>query len=97
MLTILYVLVACILTSVAMEQLNKQLTGNNRVVNIIKGWPAYATTVVACVVFALIVCVMPGGPGFSLTMWALLTFAIYFGNQFVFQTFIKTIAKYRKE
>lgn len=97
MLTIIYVIVACILTPLAFEQFNKRTAGNQQIQNIVKGWPAYAINVVICVVFALIICVIPGGPAFSFSMWALLTFAIYFGNQFIFQTFIKLWAKYRKE
>jgi hypothetical protein len=94
---VIYVILACILTPLALEMFNRRTAGNQLVTNVLKGWPAYLLNVVFCVVAALIVCVLPYGPGFSFGMWALVTFAIYFGNQFIFQIFIKTLAKYRKE
>lgn len=93
---IIYVILACIVTPLALELFNRRTAGNQQVMNIVEGWPAYFINVIFCVVAALAVCVLPYGSGFSLGMWALVTFAVYFGNQFVFQTFIKLKAKYRK-
>jgi hypothetical protein len=95
MLTIIYVLAACVITPLAYEMVNRKIAGNNRVINAIKGWPAYMVNVVICTTVAFVVCVLPGGPGVSLTWWALITFAIYFGNQFVYNTFVKLWAKTR--
>lgn len=94
---IIYVILACILTPIALELFNRKTAGNQQLVNIVKGWPAYFINVIFCVVAALIVCSLPYGAGFSLGMLALVTFAVYFGNQFIFQTFIKIKAKYRME
>ena len=97
MLTIIYVIAACIVTPLLYEWVNRQRIGtSNRFVNIIKGWPAYAVNVIICIVIGLTICVAPGGPGFYVPNWFLVTAAIYFGNQFVYNTFIKILAKTRK-
>lgn len=84
------------MTPLLMEFVNTRTAENSAIQNVIKGWPAYAINVIVCVAVAFIVCVLPSGWEISFFNVVILTFAIYFGNQFVFNTFVKPLAIYRR-
>lgn len=97
MFTIVYVVAAAIALPLMFEYVNRRVGANQVIVNILKGWPAYALNVILCAAVGLIICVLPKGPGASLSSWFLVTCVMYFGNQFFYNTFIKLLAKTRRK
>lgn len=95
MLKFIYLVLGMIATPFIMEFVNTQTQKSGVVTNAIKGWPAYAVSVIVAVVVAVIITVLPGGWSFSLGSLGILVLAIYFGNQFFFNTLIKPVMKHR--
>lgn len=94
-MTILYIIIVMILTPIIYERVNRKLTKNQTLVNRISGFPSYSLMLAVCIVEGLVVCLLPGGWGFSFTHWLFATAVIFLGNQFIFNTFIKLMSAAR--
>lgn len=95
MLMLIVTFLAMAVTPIAYEYLNRQIAAHGTVARRVQGWPAYAVNLIVCGAVGLIAVVLPGGWELNLWNWIVLTALIYFGNRFVYQTFVKRL--FRKE
>ena len=95
MLKFVYLVIAMAAAPFLMEFINTRSKMGNTVL-FLKGVPAYLVNVIVCAVLSLVICLLPGGWSFALADFAIVLFAVYFGNQFFFNMVIKPLMAYRK-
>lgn len=89
MLMLIYTILAMAVTPIVYELVNRRVSANERIGHLLTGWPSYAVNVIVCAVVALVAMFLPAGWEVSLWNWIILTALIYFGNQFVYNSFVK--------
>ena len=83
---ILYLIIACVLTSLSLHHINKKQLG-------IDGAPAWLLTVVVCLAVAIVITLLPGGWPFEVQWILVLASFVFFGANAVFNLVLKGWAR----